>query len=150
MVEKRGRKSAADSLEVVPLMSADAKPQPPEDMVVEEAVIWRSVVDACPPRWFGRETWPVLRGLCAHQAAADLLHQEYRKALADMRAAKTKQARTDALGRANALAQMYYRETHAVRHHSADLRLTKITRIANQVSADRQKKNEVIRKPWEI
>jgi hypothetical protein len=150
MVEKRGRKSVADSLEIVPLMSADAKPQPPADMVDSEAVIWRSIVDACPPRWFGRESWPVLRGLCKHQAAADLLGREYGEALADLAAAKNKKEKSAATTRVDMLAKMYYRETHAVRHHSADLRLTKITRIGNQISAERKKQHTALKKPWEI
>jgi len=140
MVEKRGRKSAADDVNVVALMDADAKPSPPEDITEWEKVLWRSIVDACPPRWFGRETWPVLRGLCRHQLAADITGERYIAALL----AKKKPEVIETLAR------QYYRETHAVRHHSADLRLTKITRIANQVHADRQKANQVLQKPWEI
>ena len=137
MVEKRGRKAAVDA-EIVPIMPGDAKPPPPEDMTPLEAVIWKMVVDAMPLRYFGRETWPVLRGLCAHMVAADKLRVRYLAALDS--------GKPDEIA---SLATLYNRETQAVRTHSADLRLTKIARISHQVSVDRIKNNQVLRKPWD-
>jgi len=139
MVEKRGRKSAADGeLEVVPLIPGDAKPGAPPDLSIEEAEVWKSVVDAMPLRYFGRETWPVLRALCAHQVAANFARERYLKAVKG----KTK---PDML---EALARLYNRETEAVYKASEKLRLTKSSR-GHPIVNERQKANQVIKRPWD-
>jgi hypothetical protein len=46
------------------------------------------------------------------------------------------------------LIDLYNRETRAVRQHSADLRLTKIARLGNQLNADRAVRNQALRRPW--
>jgi len=137
MVERRGKPSAAD-LEVVPLMPGDAKPGAPEDMSDAEAVVWRSIVDAMPLRYFGRETWPNLRSLCRHTVASDLLWERYIDALTN----KKKPEIIDALSRA------HNRESAAVRRLSADLRLAKSTR-SQPVVHERAKQNQVIKRPWD-
>src|SRR5215831_18577096 len=125
MVEKRGRKAAAD-LGVVPIMPGDAKPAPPEDMAESEAVVWKMIVDAMPLRYFGRETWPVLRGLCKHVVIRDEIGRRLDKAMAG-RWKEDKVA---------SLIELYNAASRQVRQHSADLRLTKITRISRQVTVD--------------
>jgi hypothetical protein len=140
MVERRGRPSR-ESLEIVPLIPGDAKPAAPADMSEREADIWRSIVDAMPLRHFGRETWPVMRGLVHHMVAAETAWLRYNKALNSdgKRAAQ----QVDRWG------EIHNRESRAVRQHSADLRLTKIARISRQEQVDRSVRNQVIRKPWD-
>jgi hypothetical protein len=137
MVEKRGKKATAD-LEVVPLFEIGAKPPPPADMPKLQADVWRSVVDAMPPRWFDRGTFPVLTGLCRHVVAADKIWPRYEKAL------------DDDSDDAERLGRMYRRETAAIERASADLRLTKIARLARTNETERQKFNQPLGKAWEL
>lgn len=139
MVEKRGRKAAAD-IGIVPIMPNDAKPAPPEDMAESEAVVWQMIVDAMPLRYFGRETWPVLVGLCKHVVVRDEIGRRLDKAMAG-RWKEDKVA---------ALIELYNQASRQVRQHSADLRLTKITRISRQVIVDAAVRNQTVKKPWQI
>jgi hypothetical protein len=139
MVERRGKLSAAD-LAVVPLVPGDQKPAPPEDMPEKEAEHWRTIVNAMPLRYFGKETWPVLRGLCKHLVIAEMLGK-----LIDSAMHGGKPAKLDEFER---LLVLYNTETRAVRQHSADLRLTKIARISQQFVADRAVRNQVHKQPW--
>ena len=141
MVEKRGRKSSADRAEIgiVPIMPGDAKPPPPADMSKSEADVWRMIVDAMPLRYFGRETWPVLVGLCKHVVVRDAIGVRLDKAIAGEWEGSE----------VPALLELYNAASRQVRQHSADLRLTKITRISRQVTVDAAKRNQVLRKPWD-
>ena len=140
---KRGRKAAAD-LEVVPLFEDGNKPPPPEDMPKSQAEVWCSVVDAMPPRWFDRGTFPVLIGLCRHVVAADLIWRRY---LAKLEGRVTKQEEPLSI---SMLGDMHRREQHAVERASADLRLTKIARLAKTNETERQKRTLTITaRPWE-
>jgi hypothetical protein len=137
MVERRGRASK-DSLEIVPLVPGEAKPAPPQDMSELEAEVWRSIVDAMPLRYFGRETWPNLRSLCRHTVAADRLWELYSKALNSGK-------KPDIIEQ---LSCMHNRESAAVRRLSADLRLAKSVR-SQPIVHERQKANQVISRPWD-
>jgi len=139
MVEKRGRKAAAD-VGIVPIMPGDAKPRPPEGMPEAEADVWRQTVAAMPVRYFGREVWPVLRGLCKQVVLRDMLG-----ARLDERIAAGEPP--EGLG---ALLDLYHTACRQVRQHSADLRLTKITRIARQVYVDAAVRNQALTKPWDL
>jgi len=125
---KRGKKASAD-FEVIPMFEDGGKPPPPEDMSESQADTWRSVVDAMPPRWFDRGTFPVLTGLCEHVEARDLIWPLYREAL----------IKGD-VDDAERLGRMFRREQAGVERASADLRLTKIARIAKQNETERAKR----------
>ena len=138
MIEKRGKKAAAD-LEVVPLFEDGSKPPPPVDMPESQAEVWRSVVDAMPSRWFDRGTFPVLTGLCEHVVARELIWPLYHAAL----------TRGD-VDEAERLGRMFRREQAGVERASADLRLTKIARLAKTNETERQKRTLTITaRPWE-
>lgn len=141
MVERRGKPAAAD-FAVVPLIPGDDKPAPPDFLSEREAEVWRSIVNAMPLRHFGRETWPVLVGLCRHTIAAEEAWFNYNKALNHQ--CKKRDEQIDRWG------EIHNRETRAVRQHSADLRLTKIARISRQEHVDRAVRNQVLKKPWEL
>jgi hypothetical protein len=145
MVEKRGRKAAAD-LEVVPLMPGDAKPPAPEDMTEREADAWTSIVNAMPLRWFGRDCQPVLRALCRHIVAEDILWVRYLAAL------EGREHEDEVLSTAQ-LSAVHARETLAIRRLSADLRLTPMARMTNQrvetSQTIRQQQRVGGMRPWE-
>jgi len=128
MEGKRGKKAAADA-EVVALFEDGGKPPPPEDLSQFQQDVWRSVVDAMPPRWFDRGTHPVLVGLCEHLEARELIWPLYHGAL----------SRGD-VDEAERLGRMFRREQAGVERASADLRLTKIARIAKQHETERAKR----------
>lgn len=136
MVLKR-RKAAAD-LEIVPLIPGEDKPVPPEDMCEAEQEVWRSIVNAMPLRWFGRETWPVLRALCRHTVAANYAWKAYLAALETGQKAEI----------IDVLALRHFRETTAVNRTSEKLRLTKSAR-SQPVVAERAKQHQVLRRPWD-
>jgi hypothetical protein len=139
MLGKRGKKAAAD-LEIVPLFEDGSKPPPPEDMPALQADVWRSVVDAMPPRWFDRGTFPVLKGLCRHAVAADHAWAGYARAL---------EAGAD-IEEVTAWSVLHRREQAAVERASADLRLTKIARLAKTSETERQRRQLTITaRPWE-
>lgn len=140
MLGKRGKKAAADiAVPVVQIFEDGAKPPPPEDMPESQADTWRSVVDAMPPRWFDRGTHPVLIGLCEHVEARDLIWPLYRAALI-----------AGDIDEAERLGRMFRREQAGVERASADLRLTKIARLAKTNETERQKRQHMITaRPWE-
>jgi len=137
MVERRGRVPKAD-FEIVPLLPGDSKPPPPLDLSQSEADVWRSVVDAMPTRFFGRECWPLLRSLCRHAVAADITWRNYIEALENKK-------KTEIL---DALSCLHNRESAAVRRLSADLRLSKSVR-SQPVVHERAKANQTHRRPWD-
>jgi len=140
MVEKRGRKAAAD-LGVVPIMPGDAKPAPPEDMAELEADVWRMVVNAMPLRHFGRETWPVLVGLCKQVVVRDEIGRRLDQVIAKKRWKHSEIA---------PMYDLYSSACRQVRQHSADLRLTKIAQLPKQVVVDAAVRNQALKKPWQI
>lgn len=137
MVEQRGRKTAGDLMPVV-VVGLEEKPAAPPDFGDEEKEIWDRTIAALPVRWFGREQWSVLINYCRHSFAADQAWLKYRKAIASKK-------KPEIIAQ---YAELFNRETRAVRQHSADLRLTKISRVRVE-SADRQKRNAVIKRPWD-
>jgi len=125
MLEKRGRKSAADLESVViPVELPNARPEPPADLSPREAEIWRGVVSVMPPRHFGRERWPVLIGYCRHVIAAEAAWQMYSDALHDPSAGAKELTR---------LQIMHTRETDGVRHSSRHLGLLQVGRSYRKV-----------------
>lgn len=66
----QGRQSAA-ALSV--RQNEAAKPEPPGDMPVDQAVIWRRVAAGLPADWFGVETYGMLVQYCRHEDRANTL-----------------------------------------------------------------------------
>jgi hypothetical protein len=58
----RGRQSAA-ALAVVPFGPKSA-PEPPAELTLEQAEIWRSIVATKPPTWFTPDSFPLLVAYC--------------------------------------------------------------------------------------
>jgi len=74
---QRGRKSA-ESLVVVPAALLP-RPDPPAELSIEQAEVWRGYVGDMPAGWFSPKTWPDLMGLCRLVVNSRLLGQELRK-----------------------------------------------------------------------
>jgi len=136
-VNRRGR-PLKPGFEVVPLIPGEEKPHPPEDMTDAEKDEWARVVASMPLRYFGRETWPLLKALCRHAVAANIIWQRYNAALVD----RKKDSIVEILSRQHA------RETAAIRRLSADLRLSKSVR-SQPIVTERAKQNQVVKRPWE-
>ena len=83
MLEKRGRKSAADreSADIVPIERPKARPEPPPDLSPRAAQAWRDACIVMPARHFGPERLPVLRGYVLHVEFAGLAWGHYQQAL---------------------------------------------------------------------
>jgi hypothetical protein len=110
MPEKHGPKGVTE-LSVVPLLPGAGRPEPPEDMLPSEKIIWRRVSNGMPARWFGPEQEDLLRGYCAHCVMqAELI------------------ARWRLNGYSEELGKMLERETASVIKLARQLRLTKMTR----------------------
>jgi hypothetical protein len=110
MPEKHGPKGVTE-LSVVPLLPGSGRPPAPDDLTKPEADTWRSVVDAMPLRWFGREQYDLLRGYCAHAVMQNELIARWRLN-----------------GYSEELGKMLERETASVIKLARQLRLTKMTR----------------------
>jgi hypothetical protein len=61
-MRQRGRPSA-ESLMVVPTVSIQ-RPDPPAELSIEQAEVWRAYVGDMPADWFTPKTHPDLIGLC--------------------------------------------------------------------------------------
>jgi hypothetical protein len=122
MVEKRGRKSAADreSADVVPLVLPEP-PAPPPDLSPRAAQAWRDATAVMPPNHFDAGKQQVLIGYCHHVVAADLTWAMYQRAL------ETPGTPAKEL---NKLARMHSRETDGIRHSARHLGLLTVARRA--------------------
>src|SRR5580765_3052081 len=67
----RGRQSSAQ-LSVIPRSAIEAvrRPDVPDELDREEAVVWRDVVNRMPAEWFPTETHPLLVQYCRHTITA--------------------------------------------------------------------------------
>jgi hypothetical protein len=64
-MRQRGRKSAESVLL--------QRPDPPAELSIEQAEVWRAYVDQMPADWFRPEMWPMVCQLCRHQSNSRLL-----------------------------------------------------------------------------
>jgi hypothetical protein len=135
MVEKRGRRAAADfeSGPIFPLELPDARPEPPPNLSPRAAEAWRAAVSVMPAGHFSRERWPVLKGYCQHVAAAHDIWPQYHAALKDGTDPKL-------LLR---LSKMHSRERDAIRHASRHLGLLQVMRYGKRVPKYQAR-------PWEL
>jgi hypothetical protein len=135
----RGRKSI-NELSVVPLIPGQGRPDPPRALDRAEKSAWREIVGAMPPNWFGSESQPVLRRLCAQIVISEGLEEELRK------------VRADGLGdseRAARLAHAHRDTAKAVNQLSQALRLTPKSRWSAR-SSETEVGRAAKERPWEI
>jgi hypothetical protein len=133
MLEKRGRKSAADqSAPVVEL--PNTRPEPPPDLCPRAAEAWRNAVAVMPPRHFDQARQLVLRGYCHHVAASDAIWPRYLAALEDPGCDPAELV---------SLQKMFDRETDGVRHSARHLGLLEVGRHYRKVP-------RYSPRPWEL
>ena len=113
------RRRASDN--VTPLFPDGPRPPPPADLSQKEAQVWRDTVDSMPARWFTPETWPVLRGYCAHVIAADAAWARYLPALEDPYAEPKSLLK---------LSQLFHQEASGVRRAATVLGISRMARQA--------------------
>ena len=135
----RGRKSM-NALSVVPIIPGQGRPEAPSVLDEAEKAVWREIVGAMPPNWFGMECQPVLRRLCAQIVISEALEEQLRK------------VRADGLGdseRAARLAQAHRDTAKAVNHLSQSLRLTPKSRWSAR-SSETEVGHAAKERTWEI
>jgi hypothetical protein len=134
-----GRKSAA-SLEVVPLVPGQGRPEPPASLDRLEKRIWRDVVDALPAHWLDLAGQIVLRRLVAQAA------------ISERREARLRQLRAqnmDADENADALAALHGVSAKTVAYLLGQLRATPRSRIVSRAAGPQIEDAPKFR-PWEI
>jgi hypothetical protein len=132
---RHGRKSKA-SLSVVPKIPGQIRPNPPDDLSKPEQEVWKLVVGAMPPHWFGPETWPVLRELCFHVVTAKMVKQRLRSVSDDFRAFRQ-------------MVLLCRHESKAIVELSQRLRITPSSRV-NSRKAEREHRHGATKRPWEV
>jgi hypothetical protein len=105
-----------------------------------EKVVWREIVGAMPPNWFGLECQPVLRRLCAQAVISEGLEEQLRKVRADGFADSEHAAR---------LAEAHRDAARAVNQLSQSLRLTPKSRWSARTSGT-EVGHAVKQRPWDI
>ena len=135
----RGRKSM-NALSVVPVIPGQGRPEPPRALDKAEKAVWRSIVGAMPPNWFGLECQPVLRRLCAQVVISEELEEELRKVRAGGSADGERAAR---------LAEAHRDAARAVNQLSQALRLTPKSRWSARTS-ETEVGRAAKERPWEI
>jgi phage terminase small subunit len=135
----RGRKSM-NTLSVVPVIPGQGRPEPPRALDKSEKAVWRSIVGAMPPNWFGSECQPVLRRLCAQIVISEGLEGQLR----EVRAAGSADSE-----RAARLAEAHRDAARAVNQLSQALRLTPKSRWSARTS-ETEVGRAARERPWEI
>ena len=132
---RRGRKTQA-ALAIVPKIPGHIRPAAPSDLSKAEQEVWKQIVDAMAPNWFGPETWPVLRELCFHVVTAKLVKQRLQKNSNDPKIFRQ-------------LILMCRGESKAITELSMRLRITPSTRV-NSRQAEREHRHGATKRPWEV
>ena len=137
---QRGRKAADDTPGALPIALVPAqKPEPPEELTLEEAEEWKRYVGRMPADWFTAEVQPVLVELCRHRClsrkAAEALHQ-----VGPLRSKASVEAFVQ-------LSRAHTEQSKMVVTLSTKLRLTPQSRYATKPAYNAVKSS--IRKPWE-
>lgn len=139
---RRGRPSA-NSLSVVSI-SEYQRPDPPEELTKEQAVIWRQVVNYLPSDWFLRGPTDNLANYCRHvterrRIAAELndLHDKF----GDLEGEDRKQARRSM----TFLREEARAESKAIYELARQMRLTQLSTH----DRTRAKPVRAEKKPWE-
>ena len=135
----RGRKSV-NALSVVPVIPGQGRPEPPRALDKAEKAVWRGIVGAMPPNWFGSECQPVLRRLCAQVVISEGLEEQLRGVRADGISDSERAAR---------LAEAHREAARAVNQLSQSLRLTPKSRWSARAS-ETEISHAAKERPWEI
>ena len=135
----RGRKSV-NALSVVPVIPGQGRPEPPRALDKAEKAVWRGIVGAMPPNWFGSECQPVLRRLCAQVVVSEGLEEQLRGVRADGISDSERAAR---------LAEAHREAARAVNQLSQSLRLTPKSRWSARTS-ETEISHAAKERPWEI
>ena len=135
----RGRKSV-NALSVVPVVPGQGRPEPPRALDKAEKAVWRAIVGAMPPNWFGSECQPVLRRLCAQVVISEGLEEQLRGVRADGISDSERAAR---------LAEAHREAARAVNQLSQSLRLTPKSRWSARTS-ETEISHAAKERPWEI
>ena len=135
----RGRKSV-NALSVVPVIPGQGRPEPPRALDKAEKAVWRAIVGAMPPNWFGLECQPVLRRLCAQVVISEGLEEQLRGVRADGISDSERAAR---------LAEAHREAARAVNQLSQSLRLTPKSRWSARTS-ETEISHAAKERPWEI
>src|SRR5262249_38300055 len=135
----RGRKSAS-SLAVVPLVPGQGRPEPPADLDIMEARVWREVVNALPGCWIDSAGQLILRRLAAQAAVTERQELRLRQLRADG------QDITDA---ATELAAAHGATAKNLAFLLTQLRATPRSRIVSRTAGAQVEQTPKLR-PWEI
>src|SRR5262249_31124700 len=139
MVEKRGRKTAADlSLAVIP---GGGRPEPPDGMPEDEAEVWQTIVGAMPPGWFGPQNRDLLKRYCHVVCGAEATAQRVRR----ISAARMTDENLRTWSR---LSSIGLRETTAMCSLATKLRLTPQGSV-RKCAAEAEIRNAPRPRPWE-
>lgn len=132
----RGRKSSA-SLALVSNANVElvSRPSPPRDLTVEQATVWREIVDSLAADWFRPESYPVLAQYCRHVIAS--------RRIAEMVNAAETAETFDADAYEQAL-RMQDRESKAIVTLAAKMRLVQISSMRQELV----KKTKLGANPW--
>lgn len=127
-------------MNVVAVIPGQGRPEPPEVLDEAERAVWREIVGAMPPNWFGSECQPVLRRLCAQVVISEELEEQLRRVRADGSADSERTTR---------LAGAHRDAARAVNQLSQSLRLTPKSRWSARTS-ETELGRAARERPWEI
>ena len=140
MTTKRGRRSAADLLTVVPL--SGQRLAAPASLTAEQATEWRSIVDSLPADYFRPGDVPLLAAYCV---ATSL----YKRAAANMEARGM--TFEDDRGRemVNPVHQILTSQASAMAQMAIKLRLCPSARYSEKQAATKTGESAKPARPWE-
>jgi len=124
----------------MPVVPGQGRPEPPRALDRAERAVWREIVGAMPPNWFGLECQPVLRRLCAQIVISEGLEQQLRNERVDGLADSERAVR---------LAEAHRDAARAVNQLSQSLRLTPRSRWSARAS-ETEVGHAAKERPWEI
>lgn len=140
MATKRGRKSTAEMLTVVPI--SGQRLEPPEHLTEEQAAEWRAIVDSLPADYFRPGDVPLLAAYCVASVF-------YKRAAADMQARGL--TITDDRGReyVNPAHQVLTSQAAAMAQMAVKLRLCPSARYSEKQAATKAGSAAKPSRPWE-
>jgi hypothetical protein len=143
-MRQRGRKSL-EALSIVPT-AIPQRPEPPEELSLEQADVWRAYVGRMPADWFTVETWPILTHLCGLVTNSRLLRRELREFERGI------PKHPEGFERYRQIQKMYESEGQAIATLSTKLRLTPQSKNdPHRAEKDRTAiaNASSLRKPWD-
>jgi hypothetical protein len=142
---RRGRTSqAAEEVGVVIAGSFGKRPEPPEDMIEEEAAIWRETVSSEAADFFSTAALrAMLKDYCRHRSAAEKISQ----VVAIFQSDWLKNA--EGAKRYHGLLKMRDLETRAAADKATKLRLTNQSRYTPQAASTASRNAARGLKPWD-